>query len=50
MPFQICSFCYISQHFECIQSYIDYYNHRRIKLKLAGLSLVEYRLQASREV
>ncbi|MBC1457247.1 IS3 family transposase [Listeria newyorkensis] len=33
-----------------IDTYIDYYNHRRIKLKLAGLSPVEYRLQASQEV
>ncbi|SQC50696.1 Integrase core domain [Listeria newyorkensis] len=35
---------------QAIDTYIDYYNHRRIKLKLAGLSPVEYRLQASQEV
>ncbi len=30
---------------EAIEDYIDYYNHRRIKLKLKGLSPVQYRTQ-----
>ncbi|RWG80683.1 MAG: hypothetical protein EOQ69_21105, partial [Mesorhizobium sp.] len=28
-----------------IERYIDYYNHRRIKLKLKGLAPVQYRTQ-----
>lgn len=32
---------------QAIDSYIHYYNHQRIKTKLAGLSPVEYRLQTS---
>lgn len=31
-----------------IKEYIDYYNHKRIKLKLKGLSPIEYRNQALR--
>jgi putative transposase len=31
---------------ECIKEYIDYYNNKRIKLKLKGLSPIEYRNQA----
>lgn len=31
-----------------LKSYIDYYNRHRIKLKLGGMSPVEYRLQAAR--
>ncbi|HVI53684.1 MAG TPA: IS3 family transposase, partial [Luteibacter sp.] len=30
-----------------IRRYIHYYNHDRIKLKLKGLSPVQYRTQAS---
>lgn len=30
-----------------IEDYIDYYNNVRIKLKLAGLSPVQYRTQTS---
>ena len=30
---------------KAIERYIDYYNHRRIKLKLKGLSPVQYRTQ-----
>ena len=30
-----------------IEEYIDYYNNKRIKLKLAGLSPVQYRTQTS---
>ncbi len=30
-----------------IEDYIDYYNNERIKLKLAGLSPVQYRTQTS---
>ncbi|SDN87313.1 Integrase core domain-containing protein, partial [Tenuibacillus multivorans] len=33
-----------------IERYIDYYNHERIKEKLAGLSPVEYRTQTSHTV
>jgi hypothetical protein len=29
-----------------IESYIHYYNHRRIKLKLKGLSPVQYRTKS----
>lgn len=36
----------IEQLIEAIHEYIDYYNHRRIKLKLKGLSPVQYRIQA----
>ena len=32
-------------HLEITQKYIDYYNNRRIKLKLNGLSPVQYRIQ-----
>ena len=31
-----------------IEGYIDYYNHSRIRLKLSGMSPVEYRAQAGR--
>lgn len=31
-----------------IESYIDYYNNKRIKCKLKGLSPVQYRIQSSR--
>jgi putative transposase len=31
---------------ETIKEYIDYYNNKRIKLKLKGLSPIEYRNQA----
>jgi len=30
-----------------IESYMDYYNNKRIKQKLAGMSPVEYRIHAS---
>jgi putative transposase len=30
-----------------LEAYIDYYNHRRIKAKLKGMSPVEYRVHAS---
>jgi len=29
-----------------LEQYIDYYNHKRIKVKLKGLSPVQYRTQA----
>jgi len=45
--------CFYGERFEStkeleaeIHDYIDYYNHRRIKAKLKGLSPVEYRTQA----
>ncbi|MBF1173046.1 MAG: IS3 family transposase, partial [[Eubacterium] sulci] len=31
-----------------IETYIDYYNNKRIKCKLKGLSPVQYRIQSSR--
>ncbi|MBQ8167489.1 MAG: IS3 family transposase, partial [Lachnospiraceae bacterium] len=31
-----------------IEDYIDYYNNRRIKCKLKGLSPVQYRIQSNR--
>jgi putative transposase len=36
----------VEQLSEEIETYIDYYNNRRIKQKLKGLSPVEYRTQA----
>lgn len=30
-----------------IENYIDYYNNKRIKRKLKGLSPVQYRIQSS---
>ncbi|QQT02746.1 IS3 family transposase [Peribacillus psychrosaccharolyticus] len=30
-----------------MEDYIDYYNNKRIKLKLAGVSPVQYRTQTS---
>ena len=35
----------IDQLEKAIVDYIDYYNNRRIKLKLTGLSPVQYRIQ-----
>lgn len=32
---------------EAIENYIDYYNHKRIKTKLAGMSPVQYRIHTS---
>ena len=32
---------------EAIEEYIDYYNHKRIKRKLAGMSPVQYRIHTS---
>jgi len=34
------------QLIEEIENYIDYYNNRRIKAKLKGLSPVQYRIQS----
>ncbi|MFJ7922561.1 IS3 family transposase, partial [Lysinibacillus fusiformis] len=35
-------------HFKLeLELYIEYYNHKRIKGKLKGLSLVQYRIQSS---
>jgi len=37
------------EHFKReLEEYIDYYNHRRIKEKLKGLSPVQYRIQSSK--
>lgn len=38
----------IDQLEKAIVEYIDYYNNRRIKLKLNGLSPVQYRIQTVR--
>lgn len=39
----------VFEHLEgAIHDYIDYYNHSRIKIKLGGLSPVEYRTRAAR--
>ena len=35
----------VEQPEKAIVEYIDYYNNRRIKLKLNGLSPVQYRIQ-----
>ena len=32
-----------------VRDYLDYYNHRRIQLKLKGLSPIQYRRQSSCE-
>lgn len=32
---------------EAIEDYIHYYNHKRIKIKLAGMSPVQYRIHTS---
>lgn len=39
-------FSTIEEFIRELESYIDYYNHRRIKGKLKGLSPVEYRIQS----
>lgn len=31
---------------EAVRDYLDYYNHRRIQLKLKGLSQIQYRCQS----
>ena len=31
---------------ESVRDYLDYYNHRRIQVKLKGLSLIQYRCQS----
>lgn len=38
----------IEQFIDELVAYIDYYNNKRIKLKLKGLSPVQYRLQSSK--
>lgn len=45
--------CFKQQHFTCVEQlrqtlerYIHCYNHERIKLKLKGLSPVQYRTQS----
>lgn len=44
---QLCSYSELS---EKIKSYIDYYNNKRIKQKLAGRSPVQYRIHTSQQV
>ena len=34
---------------QAIKDYIDYYNHKRIKTKLAGISPVQYRIHTSQQ-
>ena len=43
--FNLEKFTSIDQLEMAIVAYIDYYNNRRIKLKLNGLSPVQYRIQ-----
>ncbi|MBS6285376.1 MAG: IS3 family transposase, partial [Haemophilus parainfluenzae] len=31
---------------DAVRDYLDYYNHRRIQLKLKGLSPIQYRKQS----
>jgi len=45
--------CFYTEKFDSIEQlerhvheYIHYYNHKRIKLKLKGLSPVQYRIQS----
>jgi len=40
------SFDSVDHFIKELKSYIDYYNHKRIKIKLKGLTPVEYRCQA----
>ena len=35
----------IDAHEACVNDYVHYYNHERIKLRLSGLSLLECRLK-----
>lgn len=44
--FYLNKFASIEQLQQGLHSYIHYYNHQRIKLKLKGLSPVQYRIQA----
>ena len=46
--FYLEKFSSIDQLEKAIVEYIDYYNNRRIKLKLNGLSPVQYRIQTVR--
>ena len=45
--FHLNRFASVAELKDGLRRYIHYYNHERIKLKLNGLSPVEYRLQAS---
>lgn len=38
----------VDQFIKELEAYIDYYNNKRIKSKLKGLSPVQYRIQSSR--
>ena len=45
--------CFYSREFnsreeivDAVRDYLDYYNHRRIQLKLKGLSQIQYRKQS----
>lgn len=44
--FHGCEFASIDELEQTVKDYIHYYNHERIKVKLKGLSPVEYRKQA----
>lgn len=46
--FYLQKFNTIDQFIKELKDYIDYYNNKRIKLKLKGLSPVQYRIQSSR--
>jgi putative transposase len=45
--FYLEKFTSIEQLKQALAKYIDYYNNDRIKMKLGGLSPVQYRLQAA---
>lgn len=38
----------IDQFIEELEAYIDYYNNKRIKSKLKGMSSVQYRIHSSK--
>lgn len=40
-------FNFIEEFWIELEKYIDYYNNKRIKAKLKGLSPVQYRIQSS---
>jgi putative transposase len=46
--FYLQKFDTIDQFIEELEAYIDYYNNKRIKSKLKGLSPVQYRIQSSK--
>ncbi|WP_261530816.1 IS3 family transposase, partial [Burkholderia multivorans] len=45
--YRLARFANVEQLRDAVSGYIHYYNHERIKLKLNGLSPVQYRTQPS---